>query len=216
MLGDLESMPLDEQLAVRAARDRLLREFSDRLDSATIDAVLDASWEHLDAVARLKAHVPLLAERFARAQLWAVARMRGHHEGVPAVLFIDTHDSGRARMAKALFVHRVGSHGLAFAAGTDPNAALDGEVRAVMQEVGIQTTESFPKPYTEEILRAADVVVTFVGGHDVEIPTGTEHLVWDVPDTPARTPAELRSIRDQLTLLVDDLATRLGIPGDQD
>jgi protein-tyrosine-phosphatase len=119
-------------------------------------------------------------------------------------------------MAKALFVHRVGSHGLAFAAGTDPNAALDGEVRTVMQEVGIQTTESFPKPYTQEILKAADVVVTFVGGHDVEIPTGTEHLVWDVPDTSERTPAELRSIRDQLILLVDDLATRLGIPGGED
>ena len=60
MFGDLESMPLDEQLAVRSARDRLLREFSDRLDTETIDVVLDASWEHLDAVARLKAHIPLL------------------------------------------------------------------------------------------------------------------------------------------------------------
>lgn len=212
MLGDLESMPLDEQLAVRSARDRLLREFSDRLDVETIDAVLDASWEHLEAVARLKAHVPLLAERFARAQLWAVARMRGHRDGVPAVLFIDTHDSGRARMAKALFMHRVGSHGLAFSAGTDPNAALDGEVRAVMEEVGIQTTESFPKPYTQEILQAADMIVTFAGGHDVPVPVDAAHEVWDVSDPRARTPEELRSIRDHLASLVDDLADRLGIP----
>jgi len=212
MLRDLESMPLDEQLAVRSARDRLLREFEDRLDIDTIDAVLDASWEHIDALARLKTHVPLLAERFARAQLWAVARMRGHRDGVPAVLFVDTHDAGRARMAKALFLQRAGAHGLALSAGTDPNSALDGAVRAVMEEVGIQTTDSFPKPYTEEILDAADMVVTFVGGHEVPVPDDAKHLVWDVRDPRERTPEELRAIRDQLRGLVDDLADRLGIP----
>jgi arsenate reductase (thioredoxin) len=212
MLRDLESMPLDEQLAVRSARDRLVREFDDRLDTETIDAVLDASWQHIDALARLKTHVPLLAERFARAQLWAVARMRGHRDGVPAVLFVDTDDAGRARMAKALFLRRAGIHGLALSAGTDPNAALDGAVRAVMEEVGIKTTDSFPKPYTMEILQAADMVVTFVGGREVPLPDEAKHLVWDVRNPRERTPQELRAVRDQLADLVDELADRLGIP----
>lgn len=71
-----------------------------------------------------RVHIRLLAERFARAQLWAVARMRGHRDGVPAVLFIDTHDSGRARMAKALFITRAGSGGLAGGHDVpDPDAA---------------------------------------------------------------------------------------------
>ena len=106
-----------------------------------------------------RVHIRLLAERFTRAQLWAVARMRGHRDGVPAVLFIDTHDSGRARMAKALFITRAGSGGLA-------------------------------------------------GGHDVPDPDAARHVVWDVPDPREK----LRGIRDQLAALVDDLATRLGIP----
>lgn len=110
-----------------------------------------------------RVHIRLLAERFARAQLWAVARMSGHRDGVPAVLFIDTHDSGRARMAKALFITRAGSGGLA-------------------------------------------------GGHDVPVPDAARHVVWDVPDPREHTREELCGIRDQLAALVDDLATRLGIP----
>jgi len=212
MLHDLEDLSLDTTLAVRAARRRLHDEFANLVGDESVDAVLQASWHHVDAGARLKHHVPLLAERFARGQLWALARMNGHHEGVPAVLFLDTHDAGRARMAKALFLQRAGAHGLALSAGTDPNSALDGAVRAVMEEVGIQTTDSFPKPYTEEILDAADMVVTFVGGHEVPVPDDAKHLVWDVRDPRERTPEELRAIRDQLRGLVDDLADRLGIP----
>ena len=210
-MADLENMSLDENLAVRSARMRLLREFDDRLDAETIDPILSASWEHIDATARLKAHVPLLAERFARAQLWAVARMRGHHDGVPAVLFVDTHDAGRARMAKAMFIRGAGTKGFALSAGTDPNAALDGAVGAVMEEIGITTTDSFPKPYTQEILQAADVIVTFPDGAVVPIPDGAQHEHWDVRDPRERTPEELRAIREDLSARVDDLITRLGI-----
>lgn len=210
-MRDLEAMPLDERVAVKAARTRLLREFDDRLDTETIDAVLQASWDHIDGVARLKAHVPLLAERFARAQLWAAARMQGHHDGVPAVLFIDTHDAGRARMAKALFIDRVGTSGLALSAGTDPNAGLDGPIYEVMEEDGITTTESFPKPYTTQMLEAADWIITFPGGDAVPIPDGTLHEEWPVADPRRRSRDQLRALRDELATRVDDLVGRLGI-----
>jgi arsenate reductase (thioredoxin) len=211
-MRDQGSMPLDEQLAVRAARERLLHEFGEHVDVETIDAILDASWEHMDAVARVKVHVPLLAERFARAQLWAAARMRGHREAVPAVVFVDLHDAGRAPMAKALFLRRAGAAGLAFSAGTDPNTSVDEIVLRAMEELGITTTESFPKPYTPEILRAADLVVGFLGSEDVPIPVETEHEVWDVPDPRGRSLDEVRAIRDDIRGRVDALAARLGIP----
>jgi arsenate reductase (thioredoxin) len=211
-MRDQGSMPLDEQLAVRAARERLLHEFGEHVDVETIDAILDASWEHMDAVARVKVHVPLLAERFARAQLWAAARMRGHREAVPAVVFVDLHDAGRAPMAKALFLRRAGAAGLAFSAGTDPNTSVDETVLRAMEELGITTTESFPKPYTTEILRAADLVVGFLGSKDVPIPVETEHEVWDVPDPRGRSLDEVRAIRDDIGVRVDALAARLGIP----
>jgi protein-tyrosine-phosphatase len=212
VLRNLSEMPLDEQLAVRGARDRLIREFGSSLDEDVIDAYLLASWEHMDTVARVKVHIPLLAERFARAQLWAQARIRGDRPGVPAVVFVDTNDSGRARMAKALFLRRSGAHGFAFSAGTDPNEALDEVVSQVMHEIDITTTEAFPKPWTPQILEAADRVVTFADGAPVPVPDPSRHRVWDVPDPRGKDPEQVRVIRDSLAALVDGLADELGIP----
>lgn len=205
-----EDMPLDQQLAVRAARDRLLREFEASLDIDTIDAVLDASWEHMDEAARVKVHIPLLAERFARAQLWALAKVRGHREGVPAAVFIDLEDGGRARMAKALFMHEVGPHGLSFAAGSDPNSALPSAIMDAMKEIGVTTTEVFPKPYTETILQAADRIVTFPGTSGVPIPDESRHETWEVPSPTGKAPDEVRAIRDDLVTRVRQLASQLG------
>jgi protein-tyrosine-phosphatase len=215
VLNNLDHMTLDEQLAVRSARDRLVREFGTSLDEDVIDAYLLASWEHMDTVARVKVHIPLLAERFARAQLWALARMRSDRPGVPAVVFVDTNDSGRARMAKALFLRRSGPHGLSFSAGTDPNEALDDVVSDAMLEIGITTTEAFPKPWTPQIIEAADRVVTFSGGEPITVPDPSRHQVWDVPDPRGRDIAQVRVIRESLAALVDGLADEMGIP-DQD
>lgn len=211
-MPDIESMPLDQKLAVRAARDRLMREFRDKLGAETVDSVMDASWEQMEAAARLKTHVPNLAERFARAQLWALARMRGHHEGVPAVVFIDTYDAGRGRMANAVFARRAGRHGLSFSAGTDPKVGLDGPVLDAMSEIGISLAGTFPKPYTSDILQAADVVVTFAGTPQVPVPDSTRHIVWDVPDPRGHTLEEVRAIRDDLVARTDTLADSLGVP----
>lgn len=211
MTRNMQEMPLDEQLAVRAARDRLVREFAGTVDIATLDAVLDAAWEHMDRAARVKVHVPLLAERFARAQLWAVARMAGHRQGVPAVVFIDLADVGRARMAKALFLDRVGPDGLSFAAGTDPNEALDSTIVQALEEIGITTADTFPKPYTEAILEAADLIVTFPGTTGVAIPEHGRHEMWDVPDPRGRGLDEVRAVRDELASRVDELVHRLGV-----
>lgn len=212
MLNNLDDMTLDEQLAVRSARDRLVREFGSSLDEDVIDAYLLASWEHMDTVARVKVHIPLLAERFARAQLWALARMRSDRPGVPAAVFVDTNDSGRARMAKALFLRRCGAHALSFSAGTDPNEALDEVVNEVMHEIGITTTEAFPKPWTPQILQAADRVVTFADGAPVPVPDPSRHRVWDVPDPRGKDLEQVRVIRDSLVALVDGLVDELGIP----
>lgn len=212
MPSNVEPLSLDEQLAVRRAHDRLVEEFGTSLDPETVHAVLMASWEHMDRLARVKVHVPLLAERYARAQLWAAARMQGHRPGVPAVVFVDTNDSGRGRMAKALFLHRAGAHGLSFSAGTDPNEALDDTVRQVMEELGITTTEPFPKPWTREILQAADRLVTFSDGAPIDVPDPSVHVVWDVPDPRGLPLEQVRAIRDQLAVLVDAVADELGVP----
>jgi arsenate reductase len=211
MLHDLEDLALEPKLAMRAARRRLQDEFAGRVTDESVDAVLRASWDHIDAGARIKNHVPLLAERFARGQLWALARMNGHHEGVPAVLFLDTHDGGRAKMAKGLLTEHVDGHVLGFSAGVDPEVDVVPAVVEVMHEVGISLEQSFPKPYTAEMLAAADLVVTFGDGDGVASGNGVTHEHWGTADPRGRSIDEVRAIRDEISARVHDLATRLPI-----
>jgi protein-tyrosine-phosphatase len=209
MLHDLEDLPLDSALAFRAARARLVDEFGTLVGAESVEAVLRASWDHIDAGARIKHHVPLLAERFARGQLWALARMNGHHEGVPAVLFLDTHDSGRAKMAKGFLVQSLGGDVLAFSAGVDPEVDVVPAVLEAMHEVGVSLEQSFPKPYTAEMLQAADLVVSFGEGEVIASANGAAHEHWDVADPRGADLDVVRSIRDDIDRRVRELAGRL-------
>jgi arsenate reductase (thioredoxin) len=208
MVHDLETMPLDTKLAVSAAKQRLHDEFAGKVGEESVDAVLQASWDHIDAGARIKHHVPLLAERFARGQLWALAHMHGD-DGVPAVLFLDTHDGGRAKMAKGLLLAQVGDAVHAFSAGTDPEIDVVPAVLEAMHEVGVSLEQSFPKPYTEEMLEAADLVVTFGDGEPVAASNGTPHEHWDVPDPRGLSLDQVRAIREDISQRITDLVSRL-------
>ena len=209
MLHDLEDLSLDTKIAVRAARERLNTEFVGKVGQESVDAVLQASWDHIDAGARIKNHVPLLAERFARGQLWALARMNGHHEGLPAVLFLDTHDGGRAKMAKGLLGLEIDGEVLAFSAGVDPEVDVVPEVLEVMHEVGVSLEQSFPKPYTAEMLQAADLVVSFGDGEMVAASNGVPHEHWDVPDPRGLSLDDVRAIRTDIGERITDLVSRL-------
>jgi protein-tyrosine-phosphatase len=207
-MHDLEAMPLDTKLAVKAAKQRLYDEFAGKVGAESVDAVLQASWDHIDAGARIKNHVPLLAERFARGQLWALAHMGGD-DGVPAVLFLDTHDGGRAKMAKGLLLQQVGDAVHAFSAGTDPEVDVVPAVLDAMHEVGVSLEQSFPKPYTDEMLAAADLVVTFGDGESVAASNGTPHEHWDVADPRGLSLDEVRAIRADIAARITDLVSRL-------
>jgi protein-tyrosine-phosphatase len=211
MLHDLEDLPLDHRIAVNAAKQRLHQEFDGVLGPDTVDEVLRASWAHMDEISRVKHHVPLLAERYARGQLWGLARMAGHHEGVPAVLFLDSHDAGRAKMAKALLLAAAGEDVLAFSAGTRPDLEVPAVVQEAMEEVGLCLVDSFPKGYTDEMLRSADHVVVFGDAATVSLPDGVRHEVWDVPDPRSAGLDEVRAVRDDLARRVRALAQRLGV-----
>jgi len=211
MLHDLEDLPLDHKIAVKGARARLYEEFDGRVTRESVDAVLTASWNHIDAGARIKNHVPLLAERFARGQLWALARMGGHDDGVPAVLFLDTHDGGRAKMAKGL-LGLTGSEVHSFSAGTDPEIDVVPEVVEVMHELGVSLEQSFPKPYTDEMLQVADLIVSFGDGSEVAAASSVAREHWDVPDPRGLTLEQVRAIRDDIAARVTGLAGRLPSP----
>ncbi len=79
---------------------------------------------------------------------------------VPAVLFVCVHNAGRSQMAAALLDHHAQGRPQVRSAGSAPANEICPAVAAVMKECGIDLSKEFPKPLTDEVVRAADVVVT--------------------------------------------------------
>ena len=123
------------------------------------------------------------AERFARQRLEAPARVEGKaHDGLPTVLFLCVHNAGRSQMALGWFNHFAGDRAVAWSGGSEPAAEVNPSAIAAMAEVGIDITPEFPKPWTDEIVRAADVVVTMGCGDACPLFPGKRYEDWELDD----------------------------------
>ena len=126
----------------------------------TILRYLDESYQLLAATARITTHLPNLAVRFATERLAAVARNDGTViTGIPEVLFVCVHNAGRSQMAAALLDHHAAGRVHVRSAGSAPADQINPAVIAALAELGIDMTKEFPKPLTEEVVRAFDIVV---------------------------------------------------------
>ena len=106
-------------------------------------------------------YLPLLAERFLRQRLHALAKVEDKHDaGVPVVLFLWTHNAGRSQMALGFFTHLAADRAIAWSGGSEPATRINPSAIEAMRERGIDISGEFPKPWTNEVVRAADVVVT--------------------------------------------------------
>ena len=128
---------------------------------------------------------------------------------VPEVLFVCVHNAGRSQMAAALLDHHANGQVLVRSAGSDPAERLNPAVVAAMAEVGIDLSREFPKPLTDQAVRAADVVITMGCGDACPIYPGKRYEDWQLQD-PAGQPIEVvRGIRDQIDARVRELLTEL-------
>lgn len=180
------------------AADRLCEEFSGTFSRETIDRLLVESFDHLEK-AKVKAFVPLFAERFARERLKAVGQAEGAIvKEVPEVLFVCVHNAGRSQMAAALLDHEAKGQVHVRSAGSAPANEIHAGVREAMAEIGVDISKEFPKPLTDDVVRAADVVVTMGCGDACPVYPGKRYLDWELPD-PAGQPLErVRAIRDEI------------------
>jgi len=155
----------------------------------------------------------VLVRRHATERLRASAQADGYErKPVPEVLFVCVHNAGRSQMAAALAQQLGGGRLHAWSAGSQPAPAIHQQVAAVMTEAGIDLADQAPKPWTNELLRAADVVVTMGCGEDCPVFPGVRYLAWDIPD-PAGQPVEVvRRIRDDLAARVRGLVEDLTDP----
>src|SRR5262249_46261968 len=189
---------------------QLTSEFEGVHDEEHVRVMVDECAAQLSR-GRVAAFVPTLAHRFARERLRAEARSGGLGEpGVPEVLFVSLTGGGRAQMAAALLDACAGDTCRVHSAGSDATDSIDQNVLAVMEEVGIDMSESFTRPLTREILGGADLVVTMgrsVGR--VDVPDGTRHLQWRVGDPSGADLDEVRRVREDIERRVETLAAEL-------
>lgn len=208
--GDLS---IDQQLALKSAATRLESEFADTFGTETIERFLCSSYDQFASRATIPNFLPLLAERFARQRLHALARVEGHiNDGKPTVLFLCTHNAGRSQMALGFFTHYAGDKAIAWSGGSEPGNEINPAAIEAMREVGIDITGEYPKPWTDEIVQAADVVITMGCGDVCPIIPGVRYEDWAVGDPALASVEGVEAIRDDIAArvrtLLDSLTSR--------
>jgi arsenate reductase len=129
----------------------------------------------------------------------------------PTVLFLCTHNAGRSQMALGFFSHLAGSNAVAYSGGSEPADGVNSSAIAAMAEKGIDITREYPKRWTDDMLRTADVVVTMGCGDTCPFIPGRRYEDWPLPD-PAGQPLEaVRLIRDEIEVRVRRLLSDLGL-----
>jgi arsenate reductase (thioredoxin) len=174
-------------------------------------AVADAR-AALEPTATIPDFLPILVSRFAREQLAAAAQADGRiAKPVPELLFVCVHNAGRSQMAAALARHLSAGRVHVRSAGSQPADQINPMAIEVLAERGITLTEAYPKPLTNDVVHAADVIVTMGCGDTCPIYPGKRYLDWDVPDPNDQPIDRVRDIRDELQARITAILRDLNI-----
>jgi protein-tyrosine-phosphatase len=205
-------LSIDQQLALRTAATHLQSQFGDYFGVETIERFLHSSYDQFAGRATVPNFLPLLAERFARQRLTALARVEGKiTDTKPTVLFLCTRNAGRSQMALGFFTHLAGDEAVAWSGGSEPGNEINPAAVAAMAEVNIDITGEFPKPWTDEIVQAADVVITMGCGYACPVFPGKRYENWELPDPAGQSVDAVRPIRDDVEERVWRLLAELDI-----
>jgi len=121
-----------------------------------------------------------------------------HDDGKPTVLFLCTHNAGRSQMAMGFFTELAGDTAVAWSGGSEPGHEIDPVAIEAMAERGIDITGDYPKPWTDEIVRAADVVITMGCGDACPVLPGRRYEEWTLDDPAGQDLDTVRAIRDDI------------------
>lgn len=210
--GHREDITLDQRVALRAAALHLQERFGGQYSVETIQNYLYDSYDGLARSAATTTWLPLLAERFARLRLHALSRLEGTDcLAAPIVLFLCVNNAGRSQMAMGWFRHYAGERSIGWSAGSDPASMVNPAVVQAMAEVGVDIAAAFPKPWTDEMVQAADIVVTMGCGDECPLYPDTRYLDWPIDDPAGLDVAQVRPIRDDIERRVLDLLDEMGI-----
>ena len=205
---------LDPREIPAGTRTRLVQELVARqrglVGADEVERIVTDSWDRLAGPARITTYLPVLTRRLAVERVDSLARTRGGgRRGVPQVLFLCVHNAGRSQMAAALLQHHALGRIDVRSAGSAPSSTLNPAVVASLAQVGISLEEAFPKPVTDEVARAADVVVSMGCGDACPLSPGTRYLEWDLPDPDGLDVDDVAPIRDEIDRRVRALLAEL-------
>ena len=189
--------------------DKLHREFDGVFSPETVKLCLEESARSLMG-SHVAEYIPILSYRFARERLSAVAQNEGTlPKTMPEVLFVCVHNAGRSQMAAALLdaISKGAVH--VRSAGSAPAGSINPVVVEALTEIGVDVSKEFPKPMTDDIVRAADVVITMGCGDACPIYPGKRYEDWEVEDPAGKDLAVVRKIRDDIERRVSRLIAQL-------
>jgi arsenate reductase len=199
----------DRDQLILGAVDQISREFAGIFSPETVRRFVGESMDALSG-SKVKDFLPLFTYRFAKERLKAYAQAQGAMtKEVPEVLFVCVRNAGRSQMAAGLLDKVARGKVHVRSAGSAPAGDIHDNVRVAMDEVGVDLSREFPKPMTDEVVRAADVVITMGCGDACPIYPGKRYEDW-VIDDPAGEPLEkVREIRDEVGRRVERLLAEL-------
>lgn len=205
-------LSIDQRLALKTAAAQLQSEFGHMFGVETIERFLNSSYDQFATRASVPNFLPLLAERFARQRLRALAKVEGKaNDGKPTVLFLCTHNAGRSQMAMGFFTQFAGDAAVAWSGGSEPGHEVNPAAVAAMAERGIDISHEYPKPWTDEIVQAADVVITMGCGDACPIFPGRRYEEWVLDDPAGQDVDSVRPIRDDIEERVRRLLAELRV-----
>lgn len=213
LLGEVESEE-DRADVLRTMDTRVTRladELADELTDLNRDlvtAIVRESYAGLVRSAKLTQHMIPLTERFARQRLADLARDR--NASVPQVLFVCVANAGRSQLAAALLNQLSGGTVIARSAGSSPAVDVHPSVRSLLTDIeGEVADTAFPKPLTDDAVRAADLVITMGCGDVCPIIPGVRYEDWAVGDPALASDDGAQAIRDDIATRVQTLLDTL-------
>jgi arsenate reductase len=208
----LDALPLDQQVIVRRVVANVAHSFAGTFGPETIERFVIDSLEQLTPTARVATFLPVLAEKFAKERLRALGKVEGSLPStVPGVLFLCVHNAGRSQMAAGWLRHLAGDRAVVYSGGSEPASEINPAAIAAMAEVGVDITDEFPKPWTDEVVRAADAVITMGCGDACPLYPGKRYEDWELADPAGQGLDAIRPIRDDIRTRVEILMQTLGI-----
>lgn len=207
----LPGLSYPEEYLKRLAAE-LTEKFTGVFNAETVERYVLESYTALLRTSTVTVHLASRTIRFATDRLTALAHAKGSAEHtVPEVLFVCEQNAGRSQMAAVLTKHLSGGRVHVRSAGSAPSHELNPAVLTVMAEIGLDMTHEFPKPLTDDVVQAADVVVTMGCGDACPIYPGKRYQDWVLVD-PAGLPLdEVRRIRDEISVHVESLLSELAV-----